>query len=73
MTDKPKNEDGKPPATTLMTSDPLLPSNSSSSDSAPDEFHVAMDTNDNLWFEDVMLEKIGKSACYVSEYFQEDN
>ncbi|XP_045185208.2 uncharacterized protein LOC123543184 isoform X2 [Mercenaria mercenaria] len=32
---------------------------SSSSESPPNEFHVAMDTNDNLWFEDVMMEKIG--------------
>ena len=35
-------------------------SSSSSSDGAPEEFHVAMDTNENnLWTEDVMDEKLG--------------
>ncbi|XP_052785578.1 uncharacterized protein LOC128221157 isoform X2 [Mya arenaria] len=54
-------EKGKPlsPEAGACSLDESCQGDSSSTDSAPSEFHVTMDTNDNLWFEDVMLEKIG--------------
>lgn len=53
-------------------------SSSSSSDGAPEEFQVAMDTNENnLWSKDVMEEKLGlltevtKAANILVEHFAE--
>ena len=41
-------------------------SSSSSSDGAPEEFQVAMDTNENnLWTKDVMDEKLGKTFDFT--------
>ncbi|XP_060551095.1 uncharacterized protein LOC132712696 isoform X2 [Ruditapes philippinarum] len=63
-TESTDNADGTKPDVTSEDAPPTLlsnietPGSSSSSDSPPNEFHIAMDTNDNLWFEDVMMEKI---------------